>query len=116
MLQCFGTVFDASICSECGSAFTSKLEGMFTDVNISKELMTEFKQSEHAQQCPVDLSASILTTGTWPNFTAVDVNLPSIVSFIIQKESVRCLILLSSLFKDKKLSKVSIIKSTMEES
>ena len=29
--------------TECGSVFTSKLEGMFKDVNLSKELMTEYK-------------------------------------------------------------------------
>lgn len=29
--------------SECGNAFTTKLEGMFKDVELSKQLMTEFK-------------------------------------------------------------------------
>lgn len=28
--------------TECGSVFTSKLEGMFKDVKLSKELMTEY--------------------------------------------------------------------------
>ena len=31
--------------TECGSVFTSKLEGMFKDVKLSKELMAEFKVS-----------------------------------------------------------------------
>ena len=30
---------------ECGSQFTNKLEGMFSDMEISKEIMDAFKQS-----------------------------------------------------------------------
>ena len=29
---------------ECGAQFTSKLEGMFRDIEVSKDLMTSFKQ------------------------------------------------------------------------
>ena len=29
---------------ECGAHFTSKLEGMFRDIEVSKDLMTSFKQ------------------------------------------------------------------------
>ena len=29
--------------SECGPNFTSKLEGMFKDIELSKEMMTSFK-------------------------------------------------------------------------
>lgn len=31
-------------CSECGAAFTSKLEGMFKDMELSKDIMVHFKQ------------------------------------------------------------------------
>lgn len=30
--------------SECGAAFTSKLEGMFKDMELSKDIMIQFKQ------------------------------------------------------------------------
>lgn len=30
--------------SECGAAFTSKLEGMFKDMELSKDIMVQFKQ------------------------------------------------------------------------
>ena len=30
--------------TECGSSFTSKLEGMFKDVDLSKDIMVSFKQ------------------------------------------------------------------------
>ncbi len=29
---------------ECGAAFTSKLEGMFKDMELSKDVMVQFKQ------------------------------------------------------------------------
>lgn len=29
---------------ECGAAFTSKLEGMFKDMELSKDIMIQFKQ------------------------------------------------------------------------
>ena len=32
---------------ECGSQFTNKLEGMFNDMEISKDIMDAFKQSVH---------------------------------------------------------------------
>lgn len=32
------------ISSECGAAFTSKLEGMFKDMELSKDIMVQFKQ------------------------------------------------------------------------
>lgn len=30
--------------SECGASFTNKLEGMFKDIDISKDIMISFKQ------------------------------------------------------------------------
>ena len=53
---------------------------MFTDLNISKELNAEFHQKEHGGS--IDLSVSVLTMGTWPNYQPVDVNLPSMVHFL----------------------------------
>lgn len=34
--------------SECGAAFTSKLEGMFKDMELSKDIMVQFKQVRRA--------------------------------------------------------------------
>jgi Cullin family len=33
---------------ECGGQFTNKLEGMFKDVELSRDIMASFKQSVHA--------------------------------------------------------------------
>jgi cullin 3 len=55
--------------TECGCQFTSKLEGMFKDMNVSNTIMDEFKQ--HVQHSGanlngVDLFVRVLTTGFWP--------------------------------------------------
>ncbi len=36
---------------ECGAAFTSKLEGMFKDMELSKDVMVQFKQVMIALIC-----------------------------------------------------------------
>lgn len=63
---------------ECGGAFTSKLEGMFKDMELSKELMFSFKQHMQYVEAPgmIDLTVNILTMGHWPTYTAMDVHLP----------------------------------------
>lgn len=55
--------------TECGCQFTSKLEGMFKDVTISKTTNEEFKNhcnNTLADLHGVDLSVRVLTTGFWP--------------------------------------------------
>lgn len=55
--------------TECGCQFTSKLEGMFKDMQVSNTIMEEFKTHVNNQNMSlsgVDLSVRILTTGFWP--------------------------------------------------
>ncbi|PRD26335.1 UNVERIFIED_CONTAM: Cullin-4A [Trichonephila clavipes] len=63
---------------ECGAAFTSKLEGMFKDMEISKELMTAFKQHLMHVRAPVtmDMTVSVLTMGYWPTYQPCEVQMP----------------------------------------
>lgn len=67
--------------TECGCQFTSKLEGMFKDMNISNTIMDEFKQhvaSSGTNLYGVDLSVRVLTTGFWPTHSAkTNCNIPS---------------------------------------
>ncbi|KAI5778569.1 Cullin [Geopyxis carbonaria] len=57
---------------EVGVAFTSKLEGMFKDMNVSEEMTSEFRkyqqdlQEEDGAASKIELSASILTSTFWP--------------------------------------------------
>lgn len=63
---------------ECGAAFTSKLEGMFKDMELSKDIMIQFKQYIQNQSEPsnIELTVNILTMGYWPSYTPMEVHLP----------------------------------------
>eukprot|EP00163_Fabomonas_tropica_P030098 TRINITY_DN6688_c0_g1_i14.p1 TRINITY_DN6688_c0_g1~~TRINITY_DN6688_c0_g1_i14.p1 ORF type:complete len:450 (+),score=116.75 TRINITY_DN6688_c0_g1_i14:151-1350(+) len=63
---------------ECGNAFTSKLEGMFKDIDLSRDIMASFKQSSKHQERlgDVELGVNVLTTGTWPAYVPMDIKLP----------------------------------------
>uniref|UniRef100_A0A2K5DDC0 Cullin 4A n=1 Tax=Aotus nancymaae TaxID=37293 RepID=A0A2K5DDC0_AOTNA len=62
---------------ECGAAFTSKLEGMFKDMELSKDIMVHFKQhmQNQSDSGPIDLTVNILTMGYWPTYTPMEVHL-----------------------------------------
>nr|XP_020461524.1 cullin-4A [Monopterus albus] len=64
---------------ECGAAFTSKLEGMFKDMELSKDIMIQFKQYMQNQSEPsnIELTVNILTMGYWPSYTPMEVHLPT---------------------------------------
>ncbi|KVH89385.1 Cullin, conserved site-containing protein [Cynara cardunculus var. scolymus] len=65
--------------TECGSQFTNKLEGMFKDIELSKEINESFKQSSQARtKLPsgIEMSVHVLTTGYWPTYPPMDVCLP----------------------------------------
>ncbi|KFO30994.1 Cullin-4B [Fukomys damarensis] len=64
---------------ECGAAFTSKLEGMFKDMELSKDIMIQFKQYMQNQNVPgnIELTVNILTMGYWPTYVPMEVHLPT---------------------------------------
>ncbi len=65
--------------AECGSQFTNKLEGMFKDIDLSQDIMVQFRQSPQFQdRLPpnMELNVSVLTTGYWPTYTPIEVRLP----------------------------------------
>lgn len=69
---------------ECGAAFTSKLEGMFKDMELSKDIMLAFKQ--HMQNVNsagnIDLTVNILTMGYWPTYPLMEVHMqPEMVHY-----------------------------------
>ncbi|ESO98807.1 hypothetical protein LOTGIDRAFT_187016 [Lottia gigantea] len=63
---------------ECGAAFTSKLEGMFKDMELSKDLSLALKP--YMQNLDVaggiELTVNILTMGYWPTYQPMEVHLP----------------------------------------
>ncbi|KAA8902561.1 hypothetical protein TRICI_005850 [Trichomonascus ciferrii] len=57
---------------EVGTAFTSKMEGMFKDMRISKDLMNDFKAAKTAGTvgCPVEVNVNVVTATHWPQSIA----------------------------------------------
>eukprot|EP01025_Chloroclados_australasicus_P025868 TRINITY_DN25752_c0_g1_i2.p1 TRINITY_DN25752_c0_g1~~TRINITY_DN25752_c0_g1_i2.p1 ORF type:complete len:745 (-),score=82.84 TRINITY_DN25752_c0_g1_i2:248-2482(-) len=67
--------------TECGAQFTNKLEGMFKDIDLSKDIMKSFKNieaqsAENKLQKGIDLNVNILTSGFWPTYPVTEANLP----------------------------------------
>nr|CAB3473138.1 unnamed protein product [Digitaria exilis] len=63
-----------------GGQFTSKMEGMLTDMTVAKDNQSRYEK--HIESNPklhpsVDLSVQVLTTGFWPTYKSSDINLPS---------------------------------------
>ncbi len=52
------------------AGFTSRLEGMFRDMEISKDISSEFTKNYTRNEC--EISVNVLTSGIWPNFTYID--------------------------------------------
>ncbi|EEB20367.1 Cullin-4A, putative [Pediculus humanus corporis] len=65
---------------ECGGGFTSKLEGMFKDMELNRDINIAFKQYmgnlKNSNLSGIDLTVNILTMGYWPNYPLLQVNLP----------------------------------------
>ncbi|XP_014681402.1 PREDICTED: cullin-4A-like [Priapulus caudatus] len=63
---------------ECGGGFTSKLEGMFKDMELSRDINIAFKQHLQNISSPdnIDLTVNILTMGYWPTYVPVEVHMP----------------------------------------
>ncbi|KAG2654004.1 cullin-3A-like [Panicum virgatum] len=72
--------------TECGYQFTSKLEGMFTDMKTSQDTMQDFyaKKSEELGEGPT-LDVHILTTGSWPTQPSPPCNLPTEILTVCEK-------------------------------
>ncbi|XP_022760536.1 cullin-1-like isoform X4 [Durio zibethinus] len=65
---------------QCGGQFTSKMEGMVTDLTLARENQTHFE--EYLSNSPyanpgIDLTVTVLTTGFWPSYKSFDLNLPA---------------------------------------
>ncbi|KAK6117363.1 hypothetical protein DH2020_048881 [Rehmannia glutinosa] len=65
---------------QCGGQFTSKMEGMVTDLTLARENQTSFEEylSNNRNANPgTDLTVTVLTTGFWPSYKSSDLNLPA---------------------------------------
>jgi cullin 3 len=65
--------------TECGYQFTTKLEGMFTDMHISRDAREEykkFKRADKASRSIIEVDVDVLTTGYWPSQNIPPCTLP----------------------------------------
>ncbi|CAL5326808.1 unnamed protein product [Camellia sinensis] len=66
---------------QCGGQFTSKMEGMVTDLTLARENQTNFEEylKTNPDASPgIDLTVAVLTTGFWPSYKSFDLNLRQI--------------------------------------
>jgi cullin 1 len=68
--------FIAKLKVRCGASFTSKLEGMIKDKNLSADLQGSFKEYVTAKKIKleIDFTPTVLTTGFWPAFKIDQLN------------------------------------------
>ena len=71
--------------TECGYQFTSKLEGMFTDMKTSEDTTQGFYASHPELGSGPTLTVQVLTTGSWPTQPSVPCNLPAEMSALCDK-------------------------------
>uniref|UniRef100_A0AC34FG36 Cullin family profile domain-containing protein n=1 Tax=Panagrolaimus sp. ES5 TaxID=591445 RepID=A0AC34FG36_9BILA len=65
--------------SECGPGFTSKLEGMFRDMEVSKDTLQAFKthvEKNNSLASAAEFSVNVLTMGSWPTYDTMEVTIP----------------------------------------
>jgi cullin 3 len=68
--------------AECGYQFTSKLEGMFNDMRISKDMRDAYNahkrttDAQSTQSSIVDIEVDVLTNGYWPSQNVKPCTLP----------------------------------------
>jgi len=77
----------AKLKAECGHQFTSKMEGMFKNIDLSKEINEEFSkylsvlQPDTSSGDLPEMNVNVLTSGIWP-FSLTD---PCTLPVVIQK-------------------------------
>eukprot|EP00054_Salpingoeca_dolichothecata_P025251 m.174938 g.174938 ORF g.174938 m.174938 type:complete len:733 (+) comp25290_c1_seq1:50-2248(+) len=71
---------------ECGYNFTSKLEGMFTDISTSRTTMADYQQylNQLERPNPIDFQVRVLTTVYWPTHQPPAVILPAELNDVCQ--------------------------------
>jgi len=69
----------AKIKLECGAIYTSKLESMFKDIELSKDIMKDFEKQQGYSQggsSKIEMKVQVLTTSSWPNYVPTELRLP----------------------------------------
>ncbi|KAL3632108.1 Cullin-1 [Castilleja foliolosa] len=65
---------------QCGGQYTSKMEGMLTDLTLARENqsgLVEYLSNNPNANLGMDLSVTVLTMDFWPTYKSFDLNLPA---------------------------------------
>jgi cullin 3 len=80
--------------AECGYQFTSKLEGMFNDMRISRDMRDAYKTYKRNQELhgecaarQVEIEVDVLTNGYWPSQNVPPCTLPQSIQEAIDRYS-----------------------------
>lgn len=66
---------------QCGTQFTSKMEGMLNDLAVGSEQKNEFDQRmEQKGSSKLSFGVQVLTVGNWPTYKAPEVAIPTDMS------------------------------------
>jgi len=60
---------------QCGTQFTSKMEGMLADLAVGQQQRQEFEQRMQKVDTKLDFGVQVLTTGFWPTYKSPEVTL-----------------------------------------
>lgn len=60
---------------QCGTQFTSKMEGMLSDLAVGSQQRQEFEQRMRQVDTSLDFGVQVLTTGFWPTYKSPQVTL-----------------------------------------
>jgi len=65
----------AKLKMQCGTQFTSKMEGMLADLAVGSEQRSEFETRMRSVETSLDFSVQVLTTGFWPTYKSPEIAL-----------------------------------------
>jgi cullin 1 len=60
---------------QCGTQFTSKMEGMLADLAVGSQQKAEFEQRMRQVDSKLEFTVQVLTTGFWPTYKSPEVTL-----------------------------------------
>lgn len=60
---------------QCGTHFTSKMEGMLGDLAVGQQQRQEFEQRIRLVETNIEFGVQVLTTGFWPTYKSPEVTL-----------------------------------------
>ena len=85
--------------TQCGTQFTSRMEGMVTDLQLARETQDAFErwvdEEPETRKTAIELNVTILTHGFWPQYKLIELALP--------EELIQCVEVFKE-FYDKRMS------------